>query len=384
MTAARAAGLLAAAVAGGCAQAECAVDADCGGGRVCTVHGACADDPRPVVAWRAPEPGAAVADPFDVAVDVTFTGPEVEVVLQRDPRDPGAPCAPFLPATIVAPGDATGRTTAAVVFTDVAATGGGYVVEARTSAGLYATTRSFAADVDGATGVAIAAPTAGLVDADAAVAVPLQVDLDGAYDAVTAWVEPAGAPPSPRVVVAVASDVVDAHVPLARGAQIVRVEATRGDAVDRCAVALQAAPAARPAGVEIGLMFTGPAESAADLWLFDADGAPCRAGGGAGFCAAGFRSPRPAAVGGEILTLPAGDGLWGVAVVPGAAGPPLTAQLRTSQGDAHAAFVGPRTLDPGQGEVWLAARIAVVDGALSVEELFDVRAGLPSAPPGAW
>lgn len=382
----RPARLLAAAacvLCGACDAPACAADEDCDGDRVCDVDGACVDDPRPRVTWRAPTEGAAVGDVFDVVVDVTFQDREAVVELSRDPGDPGLACAPFLGETRAVPGDPGARRTQTVAFRGVRATGGGYLVEARAATGVYATTRRFDAAPDAAQDLRIAAPAAGVHDADGATFLPLSVELATAADVVTAWVEPEAGPPSPRVVVGLATDAVLAHVPFARGRQIVRVEADRGGTVSRCAVGVVAAPTQAP-GIEVGLMFESVEASAADLWIFDASGRGCSASSLGGACASVFRSPRPAQVGGEALLLPPEDGLYGVAVAPGAAGPPLTARLRASVGDAHVAFFGPRTVDPARGEVWRAARVVVSGGQATFEELFAVEVGLPTEPPAEW
>lgn len=376
----------------GLCEQLCARDTDCDAVTERCERGRCTLDLRPVVTWISPAEDASVGERFDIEVEVRFRGAEVVIELQRDPTNPGEPCAPLIPRRLVLAGDARQEIVEKVTFRDVPALGDTFGLQVRASVASidpFTRRRAFQGEIDPTLGgMAVAAPRAGFVDADAHVSVEVEATLEQNARSVSAWVEPVGSAPTPRRVLATQTGEVQGRAPLARGEQILWLEADHGGSRKRCGVGLATERSALPDGVELALAFDAPEPANLDLWVYadlDEEGhSRCTLEPPTGVCAVAWSEPGLRLHGEELVVLPSAEGIYGVAVSPAAATEPVSAFVRVSNRGTHLGFFGPRSVLADQAEVWLAGRVLVLGGAVTLQPLDLVSIGLPGEPASAW
>lgn len=379
----------------GFCRSDCLLQSDCPSpDQNCTAQGECLYSLAPKVEWIAPAPGTAVDGPFTVEASVRFVGAEAWVRLERDVFEPGEACAGFTPQQQLLLGDTTRETVATLRFEDVVPAGDG-----RFGLKVVASTdplneRAAVAILDGVLpegtllGAEVEAPAEGLILLEPAISVPVRVRLPEVADRVWAFIDPASAPATPRRTVALSTIELDGpRVPVVRGPQLLKLEIERGARVQTCAIGLDTPPADFNR-LEVALFFDGPAPGDLDLWIYavpdEDDDAECTAGQPGRYCKNTYATLGVREWGEEAIQLDVVDGTYGVAVAPGAVSPALTATVRISRADTHLGFLGPRTVFTELGEVWLAGRIEIRGGVVSVVPISAVSTGLPSAPPGDW
>lgn len=376
----------------GMCEQQCASDRDCDSVTERCERGRCTLDIRPVVTWLSPAEGADVGERFDIEVEVRFRGAEVVVELQRDPTNPGVPCAPHVPRRVVLQGDPAQEVVEKVSFRDVPSLGSSFGLQVRASVASidpFTHRRGFRGSYDATLGgIEVTSPREGFVDADANVSLPLELALGSVASRVTAWVEPAGAAPTPKRVIASNAGQATGRVPLARGEQILWIEAESGTTTSRCGVGLATERTALPEGVELALAFDAPEPANLDLWVYadlDEDGqSRCTLEPPSGICAIAWTEPGLREHGEELVVLPSAEGIYGVAVSPAAATEPVSALVRVSNRGIHLGFFGPRSVLANQAEVWLAGRVLVLGGTVTLQPLDRVSTGLPSEPASSW
>lgn len=369
----------------------CSRDADCGLAERCE-RGRCTLDIRPVVSWLTPAEGADVGERFDIEVEVRFRADEIVVELQRDPTRVGERCAPFVPRRVVLNGSAAQELTETVTFRDVPALGDEFGLQVRASilsVDPFTRRRGFRGTIDPALGgIDVVTPREGRVDADANVTLELEAHLPSTARAVSAWVAPASGDPTPRRVLGTNTTGVTGRVPLARGEQIVWLEAERESGTRRCGVGLVTERSELPEGVELALAFDAPEPANLDLWVYadldDEGESRCTLEPPSGVCAVAWSQPGLRKHAEELVVLPNAEGIYGVAVSPAAATPPASALVRVSNRGVHLGFFGPRSVLADQAEVWLAGRVLVLGGTVTLQPLDRVTVGLPSEPASAW
>lgn len=372
-----------------CTQ-ECAGPADCGISELCR-RGRCELDARPIVTWLSPAEGAEVGERFDVEVEVRFRADELLVELGRDPTNPGEPCAPFVPQRVRLNGDFRREAVEVVTFRDVPALGDAFGLQVRASIPAvdpFTRRRAFRGDADPSLGgMTVVEPREGFVDADAHVTLALEAALERVAPAVSAWVEPLSGAPTPRRVLAQDADALVGRVPLARGEQVVWLEAAYASGTRRCGVGIATERTVHD-GVEVALAFDAPEPANLDLWVYadlDEEGqSRCALEPPAGVCALAWTEPGLREHGEEAVVLPQAEGIYGIAVAPTAVTAPVSTLVRVSNRNAHLGFFGPRSVLADQAEVWLAGRVIVLGGTVTLEPLDQVSVGLPSEPASAW
>lgn len=374
-------------VGAGCAGEECRARRDCAAGFVCTVDGRCVESGEGTVSWVSPEPGSQVDEHFDVVLDVRFRDSAAELLVDRAVDAPGDPCAPSVPQRLVIAGDATAPLAQRVTIPGMRALGERFHIAATLRGGggidtAVAELRGPAMDFGGAV---FEAPEGATAPADQALTVPVSASFDGAVVRASLWVEPVGLDgrglePSAREIVGSAvTRLTDAVAPLARGPQILWLEVEDGADIRRCGRGLSGGgDAATAPGLELGLFYEGGDPGLLDLRVrVGGEGEP-----GCGFADPGascepVRETRgPARRGEEVLRVH-GDGIVDVAVVPGAAGPPLTARVRVSMNGAHVGWLGPFAIQPALGEVWVAGTVVVTGALADLQRTDDVVIGAP-------
>lgn len=375
----------------GVCVALCSRAQDCALGELCA-RGRCEVSSAPLIRWLEPASGATVGERFDVEAEVRFRGPALVAHLERDPARPGEPCAPLPVHEVRVEGDPLRETVQRLRFGDVPSLGQDFALALRADSGVEsrAVLPLKGQAREGFGGAVVLEPSERVIDADAALSHELLVELSPAAGLVSGWVEPLGAPPSPRTVLGQGvTEVRGARLPLARGPQILWLETERAGAVQRCGIGLTTPPPQHAGALEVALSYESDAPGDVQLWLaFEAaDGAvdTCTISELSSPCvAARDGAPRLDRYGEEALHLEVAEGIYGIAVAPGAATGPVRATVRLSNQGVHLGWLGPRTVQTDLGEVWLAGRVYVLGGELRVEPLQAVRTGRPSEPPSAW
>lgn len=382
--------VVAAALQGGCPTSECTVRQDCPLGSLCTSDGRCVAGDDAVVTWLSPAPQSEVPERFDAVLEVSFRGDSAELRIERSRDLPGDACAPAIPVQLVVPGDSRQTLTQQITIPGLRALGPEFsllaVLEDGPDRG-EAPIELRGPEVNG-NGAVFLAPEEASVDAASAVTLPVEATFARAVTRASVWVEPIdrdGEPgaPSPRVLAATASTRLAAQVPLARGQQIVWVEADDGTAVRRCGRGIlgleagAATPAAR--GLELGLGFEGDEAGLLNLRVRLAeseDGGECSFATPGDRCEPVFENFGPTTTGAEILRV-RDPRVVEVAVVPGASGPAMSASVRVSLNGEHIGWLGPISIQPALGEVWRAGRILVDGGSATIQRIDDVVIGDP-------
>jgi hypothetical protein len=374
---------------------DCFSAGDCAFGETCSARGRCEAGGRALVEWLSPAEGAAVAESFDVVVEVRFVGREAILNLTIGETN-GSPCGGFAPTTVRLPGVTTAESTHVVTLPGVRAAGIGFglEVEVQVDGGepRFARRSFRGPNLDEPFGLRIAHPVPGLValptTASTPLSTPIELTLDSSFSEVWARVIPEFGPPTPMRVIGLSSNTITGvrHA-VALGRQTLELTFAQGGSPSVCRLALDAKPE-RIDPIEIALTFTGSEASDLDMWIYtetDAgDSRICTPQLASSPCLSGYARPGLHPFGEEHMGLSLVDGLYGVAVIPGAATAALSATLRISREGTHQTFVGPFTVQPAQGEVWLAARLYVVGGVLSIEPMYEIVSGAPATGPETW
>lgn len=370
---------------------ECTVDADCEGDLQCSLRGECRVSLAPLVTFVLPAADAAVGEQFDVEVDVTFRGDLATVRLERDAANVGGICGPFAPQEVVLTGDVAQEVTQRVVFRDIKPYARFFslrvVAEANGLRGTVA--RGFSgAPGDDFGGAKIAEPVEAIVRSNL-LTTSLSATFDPEAAVVSAWVEPERGAPSPRVLLAQNTGAIDGvSIPVARGRQTVWVETERQGVTSRCGRSFNVVPLEESRGLEVALAFESEGDAELDLWIFaERDGHEaeiCTVESPRNLCRDGVQSAPFQTAGEERLRLDLDSGVYGIAVVPAIVSEPVSARVRLSTNGVHLGWLGPRRVFAEDGAVWLAGRIYVLDGAVSIEPLETMVTGLPTETVSGW
>ncbi len=370
---------------------ECTNDVDCDLTESCSDNGRCVLGSRPTLSILSPQNGDSVDDGFTLVLEANFRGALLQVELEPAPGAPGTACVPFAYPPALVPGDARQDRTVTVTFDDVPVLADTFSLSVRgfVTAGL---TTQQTVELHGippavATGVSWRTPAeTTIADPAAQLTLSLAFDVDADISAVWAYVEPSFGPASPRRFLGT-GPAVEGWIPLARGPQIVRLELDRGGEREVCGRKFFTEDDGAT-GVEAALFFNSDVETDLDLWLFsEREGEPpalCSQASVASFCRPVSTSRRAGPSGHDTLSFDAVPGIYGFAVRPGAAAGPVEALLRISHQGNHLGWLGPMTIEPSQGEVWLAGRLYLIEGTVSLEPLDFIRAGLPTEPVSTW
>lgn len=375
---------------GVCAK-ECSVDADCEGGERCSLRGECRGSLAPVAAFVLPAADAAVGDLFDVEVDVTFRGDLATVRLERDASNVGGICGPFAPQEVILTGDVAQEVTQRVVFRDIQPYARFFslrvVAEANGLRGTIA--RGFSGDPgDDFGGAKISEPAEAIVRTNVLTS-KLSATFEPQAAVVSAWVEPERGAPSPRVLLAQNTGAIEGvSIPVARGRQTVWVETERQGVTSICGRSFTVDPLEESRGLGVALAFESEGDAELDLWIFaERDGYDaeiCTVENPRNLCRGGDQSSPFQTVGEERLRLDLDSGVYGIAVAPAIISEPVSARVRLSTNGVHLGWLGPRRVFAEDGAVWLAARVYVLDGAVSIEPLETMTVGLPSGTVSDW
>jgi hypothetical protein len=375
---------------------DCQSLSDCTFGETCSARGRCEAADGAVVTWLSPAEGASVDEAFDVELEIRFVGREAVVRLTLPADEAGSPCGGFAPATIRLPGVTTQESKQAITIPDVRAAGAdfGLQIEVVVDEGepRFARRTFRGPTLPEPLGIEVTSPEPGDVPLLGSAPTPLStaIDLTIGFTSSEIWgrvIPTIGAPTPMRVLASDTNALRGIRHALALGPQTLELTFAQGGTPSVCRLALDATPVdVHP--IEVGLTFTGPDDSDLDLWLYaetdDGDSTICTPQGASSPCLGAYVRPGVLEFGEESAGLALEDGLYGIAVVPGAASEPVSALLRLSRDGAHQAFVGPFTMSPGLGEVWLAARLYVVNGVLSVEPMYQIVSGAPAGGPETW
>jgi hypothetical protein len=392
-----------AAVVGGSACAVCAEDTDCPFGQVCLEDGGgCIEAPKLSLQVLTPRSGD-VVDGWSLTIEVGFSGDSALIEVERALDDPGDPCIPFGTVRRVVTGSdefanhivtipgmpALGPAFSMVVRADV----GSDSVFARTSVSGPPVDESFS-------GITIEEPRGGDVDVVFDPLIPVVVSGLGLRD-ITVFVEPSSEASSETSASTVAGDstprqlLLDGRgeVPALRGPHTVWAEATVGsgatEQVRRCGRAMQGGPNdIDDDELEIYLLTTSRTDGDVHLVelstrvVTEAGQAICdgRSSQSVVPCVARVTPNAPAPRGRDSLQVALTDGVVEIAAVPRIISGPVDAMVRLSRGSTHIGFLGPVTLQPASGEVWLAGRVVIDDDAV----VAVVPSSSPPSPGLPW
>jgi len=373
----------------------CLTVTDCGFGEACSARGRCEADPA-IVTFLSPAEDALVDEEFDVDLEVRFVGREAVVTMALAGDGGGSACGGFAPATVTLPGAPDRETTHSVLFPAVRSAGTSYILEVTVVVDggdpRFARRTLSGPTLPEPIGIELRAPVPGDVPLATAARSPVAVDLDLSFGFTSPEIwgraVPSSSPPTSLRLLARDTDRLSGvRHPVALGAQTLELLFTQGGTPARCDVSL-VAEAAEADPIEVALSFAGSELSDLDLWVYvesdDGDTRICEGALSSGPCLGGYVRPGLASTGEEQIGLALKDGIYGVAVLPGAVSDPVSALVRLSRDGAHQEFIGPFTVQPGQGEVWLAARLYVVGGVVTSEPLGRVSSGAPSGVPSTW
>jgi|GEM_PF-1500118 len=372
------------ALGGGAACGVCATDDDCPFGQVCVEGGSgCVEAPKPALQVLTPRSGN-VVDGWSLTVELGFRGDSALIEVERAIDDPGAPCIPFGTVRRVVQGNTNEFTNHIVTIPGMPALGPAFSMAVRATIGsdvIFARTTLSGPSVDESfTGITIDEPLGGDVDVVFDPLIP--VVASGGLRDPSVFVEASSETSATSTAATLAGNSTPrqllrdgrGEVPALRGPHIVWVEATVGSGdtaqVRRCGRAMQGGPNDIGADeLEVYLLTTSHDDSDAhqvelstrvvsDAGQTICDGTssteavPCRTRVG---------PTVPAARGRNSLQLVLVDGVVEVAVVPRIISGPVDAMVRLSRGGTHLGILGPVTLRPELGEVWLAGRVVIDD-----------------------
>lgn len=386
-------------VGGGSACAVCAADDECPFGQVCLEGGGgCIEAPKPSLQVLTPRSGD-VVDGWSLTVEVGFRGDSALIEVERAVDDPGDPCIPFGTVRRVVEGsDEFG--THVVTIPGMPALGPAFSMIVRATVGsdsLFARTSLSGPAIDESfSGITIEEPRGGDVDVVFDPLIPVVVSGAGLRD-ISVFVEPS----SETSASTVTGDstprqlLLDGRgeVPALRGPHTVWVEATVGsgatEQVRRCGRAMQGGPNDLDDDeLEVYLLTTSRTDGDVHLVelstrvVTEAGQAICdgRSAESVVPCVARITPNVPAARGRDSLQMALADGVVEIAAVPRIISGPVDAMVRLSRGSTHIGFLGPVTLQPASGEVWLAGRVVIDDDAV----VAVVPSSSPPSPGLPW
>lgn len=363
---------------GFCAS-ECSVDTDCPLGTDCGLNHLCGAPAAGEVTWISPAPGDSVGATFDAELEVGFRAGTALLSVVRSPEDPGDACAPFVSVERVLEGDVGQYLSHRVTVPGLRALGESFTLTATLlSSGGAAAGRATLAGPPSLTGGArfTEPPEERSYDAAGSLTLDVGAELDAPSTRVSVHVEPEGGVPGPvRTVGTGIEEFAGFPVVLARGPQVVWVEADSA----RCGRGVTGVGEAPP-GLELGLRWTAdtPAQLGLRLLVEGEEGsAPCdfRAPGDA--CVALRESAAPALSGEQVLQVPLTDGVVRVAVVPGAAAGPVSAEIRVSVDGVHLGWLGPYPIQTGMGQAWIAGQVLLAGGVPQLLRSDELSLGAP-------
>lgn len=353
-----------AAVWGMAGCADCAVDSDCNDSFACS-EGACvAVNALTVVDQRRNDDGT-----WRVTLDARFAGTIGTVLVTRSSTDGGDACVPFVARRIGIDKAEAGIDTVTVVVDDLPALGASFTLQftllSTPTASAFATLTGEVADDVG--GFTLVAPDEG--DVDVVDTPTIEVVVEGSTEA-SVIVRPATGTALPRAALTTRAGTTRRQVLLARGEQIVEVEAVVGGTVRRCARSYRGVGDA-DTGVELLLLAepAGTATGVADddtVWLELVARArgdtttSCDSTTAGGNCTSAPTPATPSSRNIHQLRL-APAPLIDVGVVPVTSSGPVDALVRVTVDGAHLGVLGPMTLAPSAGESWRAGQLVFAD-----------------------
>jgi hypothetical protein len=365
---------------GVCAQ-NCVNNDDCSVGFQCNGHGSCVENATGTIRWEEPAPDSEVADRFDGAVRVSFRGPSARVRVVRDLRRPGDACAPVAPFELRVEGDPEETFEQRVELPGLFAAGERFSLVATLEAagGFIGDTLPLRGPAIPSSTLSITSPPEGDVAGEP---VWLDVSTNGASGAQSAAVRTAPEQGAAGVSLTLdPQELGSVMVPVARGAQSVYVEGTDPDGAPfSCGRAFSVAETGE--GLELALWFqASEGEALVRMRVLVEEGGSevvCTALEPLGPCVTVRELGALAARGDEIVSL-AGttDASVRVAVTPAAISAPVRAGVRVSYEGRHVAFLGPFSLNPALGEVWIAGDITLAGGVPLVTPRFEISPGAP-------
>lgn len=363
---------------GFCAN-ECARDEDCPLGTDCGTNHLCGPSAAGEVTWASPPPDSTVDVSFDAELEVSFRAASAILRVVRSDDDPGDACAPFVPFESVLEGDVEQYLTHTVAVPGLRALGERFSLAATLqSAGGGSVGRIALRGAPSGTGGARFTQPAEerAYDAAGALTIPVGAELEGTRALVSIYVEPLGGVPGPVNAIGTGlSAFSDQPVLLARGPQIIWIDADG----TRCGRGIEGV-GDDTTGLELGLRYRADSPTQLGLRLLvESEGSTASCGflDPGTVCEAVRESPAPALEGEQVMRVPLRDGLAQIAVVPGAAGGYVTAEIRVSLDGRHLGWLGPFPIETGVGQAWLAGQVVVGEGEPRLMRTDEVTIGAP-------
>ncbi|MCP4502762.1 MAG: hypothetical protein GY822_22715 [Deltaproteobacteria bacterium] len=220
-------------------------------------------------------------------------------------------------------------------------------------------------------------PDGALLDANRILKTQLSIDATAPNLGLWSYTEPVRGGLSPLRFVGDGVGSFQATFPVARGPQTLWTLADGLDSV--CGRIVDTVPAEHPDLLEVGLSFRSLDGDIADLDLYivanleNQQPQSCSVNQPAGLCLHPSSLGLISDDGFEFVHLALEDGIYGIAVRTGAVTSSIEATLRISVGNEHLDFLGPRRLQTSEVQTWLAARIYVIGGSITLETV-DVLA----------
>lgn len=358
---------------------ECARDEDCPLGTDCTPNHLCGPSAAGEVTWASPAADSTVETSFDAELEVSFRAASAILRIVRSDDDPGDACAPFVPVERVLEGDVEQYLTHKVTVPGLRALGERFTLAAtlQSAGGASVGRIALRGAPSGLGGARFTQPDEERAyDAANALTIPVGAELDGTRALVSIHVEPLGGVPGPvNAIGAGLSAFSDQPVLLARGPQILWIDADG----TRCGRGVEGV-GDDTTGLELGLRYRADSPTQLGLRLLvESEGSTASCGflDPGTLCEAVRETPAPALEGEQVMRVPLVAGLAQIAVVPGAAGGYVTAEIRVSLDGRHLGWLGPFPIETGAGQAWLAGQVVVGEGEPRLMRTDEVTIGAP-------